>query len=119
VPQLPRQYREHKKLAPSYDIARNITIQVVYFDMKIPTSEVMAATRRLRNVGARMFVVQGNLTGATTKDFIRAVPAKKTACALKFLKRFGVPINDFFEHLSETIAEATPFYELCASVLDF
>jgi len=80
VPQLPRQYREHKKLAPSYDIARNITIQVVYFDMKIPTSEVMAATRRLRNVGARMFVVQGNLTGATTKDFIRAVPAKKTAC---------------------------------------
>jgi hypothetical protein len=29
VPQLPRQYREHKKLAPSYDIARNITIQVV------------------------------------------------------------------------------------------
>jgi len=42
-----------------------------------------------------MFVVQGNLTGATTKDFIRAVPAKKTACALKFLKRFGVP--DGFE----------------------
>jgi hypothetical protein len=29
--------------------------------------------------------------GATTKDFIRAVPAKKTAYALKFLKRFGVP----------------------------
>ena len=29
VPQLPRQYREHKKLAPSYDIACNITIQVV------------------------------------------------------------------------------------------
>jgi hypothetical protein len=36
----------------------------------------------------------------------------------KFLKRLGVPINDFFEHLSATIAEATPFYELCASVLD-
>src|SRR5260370_26653811 len=82
VPQLPRQYREHKKLAPSYDIARNITIQVVYFDMKMPTSEVMAATRRLRNVGARMFVVQGNLTGATTKDFIRAVPVKKKLPAL-------------------------------------
>ena len=59
--------------------------------MKVPTSEAMAATRRLRNVGARMFVVQGNLTGATSKNFIRAVPAKKTACALKFLKRFGVP----------------------------
>jgi len=27
--------------------------------MKVPTSEAMAATRRLRNVGARMFVVQG------------------------------------------------------------
>jgi hypothetical protein len=33
--------------------------------------------------------------------------------------KVGVPINDFFEHLSATIAEATPFYELCASVLDF
>jgi hypothetical protein len=33
--------------------------------------------------------------------------------------RFGVPINDFFEHLSATIAEAAPFYELCAIVLDF
>ena len=37
----------------------------------------------------------------------------------KCLKIVGVPINDFFEHLSATIAEATPFYELCASVLDF
>ncbi len=82
VPQLPRQYREHKKLAPSYDIARNITIQVVYFDMKIPTSEVMAATRRLRKVGARMFVVQGNLTGATTKDFIRDRACEKKLPAL-------------------------------------
>ena len=27
----------------------------------------------------------GNLTGATTKDFIRAVPAKNTACALGLL----------------------------------
>jgi hypothetical protein len=36
----------------------------------------------------------------------------------KLLIRFGVPINDFFEHLSATIAEATPFYELCAIVLD-
>jgi len=58
--------------------------------MKVPISEEMAATRRLRNLGARMFVVQES-DGATTKDFIRAVPAKKTAYALKFLKRFGVP----------------------------
>ena len=29
----------------------------------------------------------------------------------------GVPINDNFEHLTATIAEATPLYELCASVL--
>ncbi len=29
----------------------------------------------------------------------------------------GVPINDIFEHLDVTIAEATPLYELCASVL--
>ena len=30
----------------------------------------------------------------------------------------GVPISDFFEHLAATIAEATPLYELCASVLE-
>ena len=41
MPRLPRQYREHKKLAPSYDIAGNIIIQVGYFDMKVPTSEAM------------------------------------------------------------------------------
>jgi hypothetical protein len=29
----------------------------------------------------------------------------------------GVPISDFFEHLAVTISEATPLYELCASVL--
>ena len=31
---------------------------------------------------------------------------------------FGVPTNELFEHLRATIAEATPLYELCASVLD-
>ena len=30
----------------------------------------------------------------------------------------GVPITDHFEHLGATIAEATPLYELCASVLE-
>ena len=30
----------------------------------------------------------------------------------------GVPIPDRFEHLAATIAEATPLYELCASVLE-
>lgn len=29
----------------------------------------------------------------------------------------GVPTSDYFEHLSDTIAEATPLYELCATVL--
>ena len=52
--------------------------------MKVPTSEAIAATRRLRNVGARMFVVQGNLAGATTKDFIRAVPGKRLPALLNF-----------------------------------
>jgi hypothetical protein len=52
--------------------------------MKVPTSEEMAATRRLLNLSRES-------DGATAKDFIRAVPAKKTAYALKFLKRFGVP----------------------------
>jgi len=36
----------------------------------------------------------------------------------KFWWRFGVPIPDRFEHLAATIAEATPLYELCASVLE-
>jgi hypothetical protein len=31
--------------------------------------------------------------------------------------KFGVPINEIFEHLDATIAEATPLYELCANVL--
>jgi len=31
--------------------------------------------------------------------------------------KVGVPISDFFEHLAVTISEATPLYELCASVL--
>ncbi len=30
----------------------------------------------------------------------------------------GVPITDDFEHLAATITEATPLYELCASVLE-
>jgi hypothetical protein len=47
------------------------------------------------------------------------VPVKNPLCSSKPLIRFGVPIGDFFEHLSATIADATPFYELCASVLDF
>ena len=29
----------------------------------------------------------------------------------------GVPTREFFEHLAVTISEATPLYELCASVL--
>ncbi len=29
----------------------------------------------------------------------------------------GVPLNNIFEHLEATIGEATPLYELCASVL--
>ena len=34
------------------------------------------------------------------------------------LENFGVPITDVFEHLAATMAEATPLYELCASVLE-
>lgn len=30
----------------------------------------------------------------------------------------GVPTTDLFEHLTATITEATPLYELCASVLE-
>ena len=35
------------------------------------------------------------------------------------VEKFGVPINDVFEHFTSTIAEATPLYELCARVLEF
>jgi hypothetical protein len=34
------------------------------------------------------------------------------------VERFGVPTTDLFEHLTATIAEAMPLYELCASVLE-
>jgi len=33
-------------------------------------------------------------------------------------KIVGVPLNSIFEHLDTTIAEATPLYELCASLLE-
>jgi len=46
------------------------------------------------------------------------VPAPKVAVPRKLLKRFGVPITNHFEHLAAMIAEATPLYELCASVLE-
>jgi hypothetical protein len=42
---------------------------------------------------------------------------KKSGDSVEAFYFVGVPINDFFEHLSATIAEATPVYELCASVL--
>ncbi len=43
---------------------------------------------------------------------------KKNAGFMEVYYSFGVPINDLFEHLTTTIAEATPLYELCASVLE-
>jgi len=33
------------------------------------------------------------------------------------IDKVGVPTTDIFEHVMETISEATPLYELCASVL--
>jgi hypothetical protein len=58
--------------------------------MKVPTSEGMAGPEDYETL-VRECLLSRESDGATTKDFIRAVPAKKTACALKFLKRFGVP----------------------------
>ena len=37
---------------------------------------------------------------------------------VELIREVGVPIPDRFEHLAATIAEATPLYELCASVLE-
>jgi adenylate kinase family enzyme len=34
------------------------------------------------------------------------------------VERFGVPTSDHFEHLAATMAEATPLYELCATVIE-
>jgi hypothetical protein len=34
------------------------------------------------------------------------------------VERFGVPTADHFEHLAAIIAEATPLYELCLTVLE-
>jgi hypothetical protein len=44
---------------------------------------------------------------------------KKNGDFVEVIYFVGVPTNNFFEHLSATIAEATPFYELCARVLEF
>jgi hypothetical protein len=43
---------------------------------------------------------------------------KKNGAFVEVFYFVGVPINDLFEHLTATIAEATPLYELCASVLE-
>jgi hypothetical protein len=43
---------------------------------------------------------------------------KKNGDFVKVLYFVGVPVPDHFEHLAATIAEATPLYELCASVLE-
>jgi hypothetical protein len=44
--------------------------------------------------------------------------AKLPRRGLMARNNLGVPINDIFEHLDATIAQATPLYELCASVLE-
>jgi hypothetical protein len=50
----------------------------------------MAETRRLRNLGAQMFVVQGIWRGDHDGLHPRRA-CEKNAYALEFLKRFGVP----------------------------
>jgi hypothetical protein len=51
-------------------------------------------------MGGQEFVVLTDLSGRKSIIFI------------------GVPISDIFEHLTSTISEATPLYELCARVLE-
>ena len=50
-------------------------------------------------------------------EFLQSLGDLKTT-AKDFFEMVGVPIPDRFEHLAATIAEATPLYELCASVLE-
>ncbi len=47
----------------------------------------------------------------------RCVPGEKRGFQ-QVLWIVDVPINKIFEHLDATIADATPLYELCASVLE-
>jgi hypothetical protein len=42
---------------------------------------------------------------------------KKSGDCAEVLYFVGVPIDELFEHLKATIVEATPLYEMCASLL--
>jgi hypothetical protein len=56
----------------------------------------------------------GDQTGLSGSNWIM----KKNGGFVEVYCFVGVPTTDDFEHLTATIAEATPLYELCASVLE-
>jgi flagellar biosynthesis regulator FlbT len=49
----------------------------------------------------------------------RSVTRRAPKAAIpQVVEKVGGPISDHFEHLEAMMAEATPLYELCASVLE-
>ena len=60
-----------------------------------------------------------NAHRGVTQQLTRSVTRSAPKPAIpQIVDKVGVPIPDRFEHLAATIAEATPLYELCASVLE-
>ena len=80
-----------------------------------------AITQTKRDAQSRVvsLLLDKNEEKPSTEAYRTVTDLQNSGGDLQVVDKVGVPINDFFEHLSATIAEATPFYELCASVLDF
>jgi hypothetical protein len=78
--------------------------------------EVSACLRKNRQTLGNAVVERAGRVDLAVLLFL-FVPAKNPHCSFKLLVRLGVPINEVFEHLDATIAEATPLYELCANLL--
>ncbi len=64
---------------------------------------------------------RGNATGHAEGEIVKVVRPRWVPGEKRDLQQVsyfvGVPLNNIFEHLEATIGEATPLYELCASVL--
>jgi hypothetical protein len=78
-----------------------------------------AITQTKRNAQRRVvsLLLDKNEQKLSTEAYRTLREVQNSGGDLQVVDKVGVPINDIFEHLDATIEEATPLYELCASVL--
>src|SRR5271169_2531060 len=76
-----------------------------------------AITQAKRDAQSRVvsLLLDKNEEKPSTEAYRTLTDVQNSGGDLQVVDKVGVPINDIFEHLTSTIAEATPLYELCAS----